>query len=69
VSFAPEVFEGPTFIYEEDRFDYGDERFVTLGLLRGSVMSIAHTETPRWIHINSSRKATKHEQAIFFKNL
>ena len=62
-------FEGPTFTYEDDRFDYGEERFVTLGLLRGIVMSIVHTETPRRIHIISFRKATKHEQAIFFKNL
>ena len=28
-----------------------------------------HTETPRQIRIISFRKATKHEQAIFFKNL
>jgi uncharacterized DUF497 family protein len=28
---APRVFEGPTFTYEDDRFDYGEPRFVTLG--------------------------------------
>ena len=66
---AREVFAGPTFTYQDDRFDYGEERFVTLGLLRGIVVSIVHTETPRRIHIISFRKATKHEQAIFFKNL
>ena len=66
---APEVFEGPTFTYQDDRFDYDEERFVTLGLLRGIAMSIVHTEMPRRIHIISFRKATKHEQAIFFKNL
>jgi uncharacterized DUF497 family protein len=64
-----EVFAGPTLTYEDDRFAYGEERFVTLGLLRGIVVSIVHTETPRRIHIISFRKATKHEQAIFFKNL
>jgi uncharacterized DUF497 family protein len=66
---APEVFEGATFTYEDDRFAYGDKRFVTLGLLRGIVVSIVHTETPRRINIISFRKATKHEQATFFKNL
>jgi uncharacterized DUF497 family protein len=66
---APEVFEGATFTYEDDRFAYGDKRFVTLGLLRGIVVSIVHTETLRRIHIISFRKATKHEQATFFKNL
>ena len=66
---AREVFAGPTVTYQDDRFDYREERFVTLGLLRGIVVSIVHTETPRRIHIISFRKATKHEQAIFFKNL
>ncbi|HKS94792.1 MAG TPA: BrnT family toxin [Terriglobia bacterium] len=66
---AREVFAGPTFTYQDDRFDYSKERLVTLGLLRGIVVSIVHTETPRRIHIISFRKATKHEQAIFFKNL
>jgi uncharacterized protein len=66
---AREVFDGPTFTYEDDRFDYDERRFVTLGLLRGFVVSIVHTETPRRIHIISFRKATRHEQEIFFKNL
>ena len=66
---APEVFQGATFTYQDNRFAYGEERFVTLGLLRGIVVSIVHTETPARIHVISFRKATKHEQAIFFRNL
>ena len=66
---APSVFEGPTFTYEDDRFDYSEQRFVTLGILEGIVVSIVHTETPRLIRFISLRKATKHEQAIFFKNI
>jgi uncharacterized DUF497 family protein len=30
---APQVFAGPTFTYEDDRLDYSEQRFVTLGLL------------------------------------
>ena len=66
---APRVFEGPTFTYEDDRFDYSEQRFVTLGLLDGLVVSIVHTESVRQIRIISFRKATKYEQAIYFKNL
>jgi uncharacterized DUF497 family protein len=66
---APGVFDGPTYTYEDDRFDYSEQRFVTLGVLQGVVVSIVHTETSRQIRIISFRKATKHEQAIFFKNL
>ena len=66
---APRVFEGPTFTYEDDRFDYSEQRFVTLGILAEFVVSIVHTETSRMIRVISLRKATKHEQAIFFKNI
>jgi uncharacterized DUF497 family protein len=33
------------------------------------VVSIVHTESVRRIRIISFRKATKYEQAIYFKNL
>ena len=66
---AQSVFGGPTFTYEDDRFDYSERRFVSLGILDGMVVSIVHTESPRLIRVISFRKATKHEQAIFFKNL
>jgi hypothetical protein len=66
---ARAVFDGLTFTYEDDRFSYSEQRFVTLGVLQGIVVSVVHTETPREIRIISFRKATKHEQAIFFRNI
>ena len=66
---AERVFEGATFTYEDDRFRYDEQRFVTLGLLQGIPVSIVHTETPDRIHVISFRKATKRETAILFENL
>lgn len=66
---APRVFAGVTYTFEDDRLDYGEQRFVTLGLLDGVVVSIVHTESPRAIRIISFRKATKREQAIFFDGI
>jgi hypothetical protein len=66
---ARKVFEGLTFTFEDDRFEYGEQRFITLGLLNGTPVSIVHTETAGHIHIISFRKATKHEQIIFFENI
>lgn len=63
------MFEGPTFTYEDDRFDYGEKRFVTLGFLGRVVVSIVHTETQDEIRVISCRKATTKEQAILFQNL
>jgi uncharacterized DUF497 family protein len=66
---AKRVFDGTTFTYEDDRFRYDEQRFVTLGLLEGIPVSIVHTETKDRIHNISFRKATKRETAILFKNL
>jgi len=66
---APRVFEGITYTFEDDRFSYGEERLVTLGLLDGVVVSIVHTESPRVIRVISFRKATKREQTIFFDGI
>jgi uncharacterized DUF497 family protein len=66
---APNVFEGVTFTFEDDRFNYGERRFVTLGLLNGTPVSVVHTETADRIHVISFRKATKNEQAIFFQSI
>jgi uncharacterized protein len=66
---TPRIFDGPTFTYEDDRFEYAEQRFVTLGLLDGLLVSVVHTESVHVIRVFSLRKATKHEQALFFKNL
>jgi uncharacterized DUF497 family protein len=43
---APRVFEGATYTFEDDRFDYGEQRYETLGLLAGVPVSIV-TRRPK----------------------
>lgn len=64
-----EVFEGDTVTILDDRFDYGEKRFITLGLLHERVVVIAHTETDEMIRIISVRKATKNEEISYFKQI
>jgi len=66
---VPRLFEGPTFTFEDDRFDYAEQRFVTLGLLGGIAVSLVHTETSDRIHAISLRRATRNEEAILFQNI
>ena len=66
---APRVFEGLTFTFEDDRFSYGEQRFVTLGLLAGFPVSIVHTESDYEIRIISFRKATHRETDILFSKI
>ena len=41
---------------EDNRYDYGEERFATLGLLYSRVVMIIHTERADTIRIISMRK-------------
>jgi uncharacterized protein len=66
---ARRVFEGPTYTFEDDRLDYDEERFLTLGFLDGTVVSIVHTESPLVIRVISFRRATRREEAILFQSL
>ena len=66
---APRVFEGLTFTYEDDRLAYGEQRFITLGLLAGVPVSVAHTESDDEIRIISFRKATGREEKRFFNEV
>ena len=66
---ARRVFEGLTYTFEDDRFSYGEQRFVTLGLLAGTPVSIAHTENDYEIRVISFRKATNREAQIYFSEI
>jgi uncharacterized DUF497 family protein len=66
---AARVLAGITCTFEDARFEYGEQRFVTLGMLHDTVVVIAHTETAREFRVISMRKATRHEQVLYFQNL
>ncbi len=64
-----QVFAGATVSILDARFDYGEKRFVTFGLLDGRIVAIAHTETDEVIRIISVRKATKDEESSYYKEI
>ncbi len=68
-----EVFESETATYIDDRFEYGEDRFRTLGLFLGDVITIIHTENTvsdnAIIRVISARRADKYEQEDYFKNI
>jgi uncharacterized protein len=51
-----------------DRGDYGEERFVLIGMAEGNVLLfVAYTEREECIRIISARRATQYEQDDYFK--
>jgi uncharacterized protein len=64
-----QVFAGPCVTFADNRFDYGEERLITLGLLSGRVLVIAHAPRGPATRIISMRKANRREQEIYHKRL
>ena len=60
------LFQGNTITVEDDRFSYGEQRFVTFGMLEGRVVAVAHTEQNKTIRIISIRRATRREEQSYF---
>lgn len=54
-----EVFEFETYTQLDERFDYGEIRFLTIGFANGRIITISHTENDGLIRIISARKAEK----------
>ncbi len=66
---AETVFTGPCMTFADERFDYGEERFVTLGKLAGRLVVIAHTQRDEKTRIISMRKANSHERKHYEEQL
>ena len=58
-----------TVTFEDRRFDYGEERFVTLGPLGDTLVVVVTAETEDHIRVISMRKADRHEQALYRNNV
>jgi uncharacterized protein len=66
---ATTVFKDP-FAMErlDDREDYGEQRFVIIGMAEGQVLLfVAYTEREDRIRIISARRATQYEQDDYFR--
>jgi uncharacterized protein len=58
-----EIFEGPMLAGLDEREDYGEERWIGIGLLKGIIVVIVFTERgEETIRVISLRKALKHER-------
>ncbi|MBN2116534.1 MAG: BrnT family toxin [Anaerolineales bacterium] len=66
---VPAMFKFDTVTVIDDRFEYGEVRYQTLGLLKSHVILVVHTESETVIRIISARKATQYEEKIYFHQI
>ena len=65
---AAKVFQGPMVLFEDQRYDYGEQRMIGIGLLGALVVLVVHVESDETIHIISMRKADSDETNLFYQN-
>lgn len=58
---AAEIFAGRHFTLEDAREDYGESRFITVGMLKGRMVVMVWTPRGEARRIISLRKANEHE--------
>lgn len=67
------VFDGPTWERWDDRADYGEERWIAIGLVQGVEVTVVYTDrrakrgVVRWII--SARRATRDEREAYYRGI
>jgi uncharacterized protein len=62
---AEQVFQGIILTVQDDRQDYGEKRFISLGLLEDVVIVVVYTERSERIRLISMRKANQKERQAY----
>jgi uncharacterized protein len=66
---AAQVFDGLLIQNRDDRFDYGEERFITVGFLDERMVVVIWTPRDDGRHIISMQKANEREQRRYGKQM
>lgn len=63
---VPSMFQHPMVMFLDQRKDYGEDRWIGIGILKTILAVVVFTEPANeTIRIISARKATKHEEQIY----
>ena len=63
------IFDHDIWEIEDTREDYGEERIITFGLLKGRVVILIYTPRADGIRMISLRKADSDEERLYFENV
>ncbi|WP_434610190.1 BrnT family toxin [Pseudomonas sp. D2-30] len=67
---VPGIFQHPMLVFHDDRMAYGEERWITIGLIKALIGVVVYTERrDDVIRIISARKATKQEAIRYVENI
>ena len=62
---AKRIFEGAVLTWFDDRKEYGEERFISVGKVARAHLVVAHTKRDGRIRLISARPATRRERQAY----
>jgi uncharacterized protein len=65
---ACQIFDNYTVDFEDNRYDYGEERFIAIGEINGQILTIVYTYRDDAIRLISARTANKYERNIYYSD-
>ena len=67
---AIRIFDGPVVEWIDDRFEYGEERWIAIGLVDQTEVVVVYTETNEdRRRIASARRATPSERRLYWRGV
>lgn len=64
---VPRIFEGPVLERRDERFDYGETRWIAIGMIRGIELTVCYTDRGGRRRIISARRANKDEREALYR--
>ena len=65
---ACQIFDGYTVDFEDSRYDYGEERFISIGETKRQILTVVYTYRGDAIRLIRARKATRYERNIYYSD-
>jgi uncharacterized DUF497 family protein len=66
---AAHIFDGPIVEAADMRQDYGEDRYVAIGVVQGVELAVVYTERKDAFRLISARRATTHERKAYWKDI
>jgi uncharacterized DUF497 family protein len=66
---SAKIFSNPMVTKVDDRKDYNEKRWISLGVLENTIVILAYTKRGKNIRIISIRKANKSERKIYYERI
>ena len=66
---ATKMFAGPDLERPDDRFDYGEVRWIAIGIVSATEFTVCYTDRGESRRIISARKANNDEREAFYRAL